>query len=360
MNDRNISYSLGPNFFCFDTKLMQTLDKIGVPPNSKWSALILYMRSINDYSFFTSQQKSAIQKLVLDVLKQKDFSELSFQKVARQMERILFAPWNQKLQQAFKETVDLVERFKALLSERTKDVHELEGNTIGVVQKGLDLKETVEEIKSKFAVVINQMEQDQHDLVYLSKTDHLTGLYNRRALDEFLSDAVNFVHEQCKPLSLLMIDIDHFKVVNDKYGHRIGDQALCVVATRIKEFVEKTPLFPGQTMFAARFGGEEFVVVCSGVGGQEALEFAEQLRQNIEDYNFLIRDINGNPVEKGIKLTVSIGVACLQEHWECKLAERLLEEADQAMYLCKQSGRNQVRICTPLSEDVQPASGFQH
>jgi two-component system cell cycle response regulator len=154
--------------------------------------------------------------------------------------------------------------------------------------------------------------------------DPLSGLYNQRYLMRHLRGLLD--GSKNRDLALLMIDVDHFKAVNDDYGHAIGDKALRGVAdvlranTRVLDSV-------------ARYGGEEFVVVMPGAGLDDAVQAAERLRTAIEDTVF------SWDVGVRSRLTISIGVACNSSD----SPEALLHAADLALYAAKRAGRNQVQ-----------------
>jgi two-component system, cell cycle response regulator len=157
----------------------------------------------------------------------------------------------------------------------------------------------------------------------------LTGLYNRRHFMERLSAELAASQRHGRPLSLLLVDIDHFKTVNDQHGHLAGDEALKRLAHVMQEAVRKEDVL-------ARYGGEEFVVLAreTGSGGGRAL--AERIRKAVER----------SPVPwngKQLTITVSIGVSTMDGHVNgVPPQQRLLETADRALYQAKESGRNRV------------------
>jgi diguanylate cyclase (GGDEF)-like protein len=155
-------------------------------------------------------------------------------------------------------------------------------------------------------------------------TDALTGQGNRRALDEFLKRQAELYSVSGKPFSLLMLDIDFFKSVNDEFGHMVGDDVLRAFAQRVREYLRPEDV-------CARFGGEEFVVVLPRTTMDAALEVAERLRQGVERAPLL-----DSP---RVQVTVSIGVATLAPG---QTVNDLLFKADAAVYVAKNAGRNQV------------------
>lgn len=159
-------------------------------------------------------------------------------------------------------------------------------------------------------------------------TDSLTGLYNRHYLNAHLDNMVRQALANNKPLSLMIIDVDHFKTVNDTYGHDIGDQVLKHLSESIIRLIRSADL-------AARLGGEEFVVLMPETSAQQALEAAERIRKAVEATPI--------PVTHEVGLlykTISCGIAFLNEMGDSATA--LLKRADEALYKAKHSGRNQV------------------
>ncbi len=157
-------------------------------------------------------------------------------------------------------------------------------------------------------------------------TDDLTQLYTRQHVDEALSDQISQAQVTKKPLSLLILDLDHFKRINDNYGHTTGDQVL-------QEFSEIIKSQTRQQDVVGRFGGEEFVVLLPNTDVYAAHELAERIRLKTEGHRFIKEG-------QTIQVTVSIGAASFQHHCDHN-ALLLLENADTALYQAKAQGRNQ-------------------
>jgi diguanylate cyclase len=161
-----------------------------------------------------------------------------------------------------------------------------------------------------------------------SNTDALTGLANRRSLEEYFRSAQIAAMETGNPLSILMIDIDHFKKFNDSYGHQVGDQVLRLVAKVLQESVRDVDL-------AARYGGEELIAVLPGADLGCCANVAERVRRRIAEGR-LTRRSTGKEIAS---VTVSIGVA--QFHL-AESAEAMIERCDRALYQAKRAGRNRI------------------
>jgi two-component system chemotaxis family response regulator WspR len=175
------------------------------------------------------------------------------------------------------------------------------------------------------------------ELRRLTQSDGLTGLSNRRYLDEFLSVEWKRAQREGTEVSLLMIDVDYFKPYNDTYGHVAGDNVLRSVATTIRREIRQP------RDLVARFGGEEFAVVLPGTGSAGARLLAEKMRRDVAALGL---PHVGSAVSE--HLTISIGVATLTP--VPGLAETaLIEEADAALYRAKRDGRNRVAFSTHVS-----------
>jgi diguanylate cyclase len=319
------------------------LDRVGVPRDSKWRGLILYMRSIKNYDFLDNEQKEQFQALVMEVLRAKDFSEDKFREVIKANEHILSAPWNRALTRTLHETAALVQEFQNTLFRHKGGMQNLENVTVGAVENGGDVERMLGTIRRGFSELVTRIEEDAERMVVMSFTDALTGIHNRRSFDDHVHQAVAQAVAEHRRLSLFMCDIDHFKRFNDEHGHRIGDQALAVVGTILKGFAEELKQLEDRNLFPARYGGEEFVVTLADIEKGEATELAEIIRRKIERYNFVIRDPDGQILAGGIKIKVSIGVAELLEDCPVADVDHLVDAADKALYQAKSSGRNQVR-----------------
>jgi len=164
-----------------------------------------------------------------------------------------------------------------------------------------------------------------------ARHDPLTDLSNRRTFDNELSAALRHVSSQGGQCALLMVDIDRFKGVNDRYGHLVGDEVLRCVSRLLKETVSR--LATRTSGLAARFGGEEFAILLPGIAANDAAWVAETIRSSVE-----VLPIHSQQGQ--ICVTVSIGVALAPEHG--RASEELIAAADAALYQAKDTGRNQV------------------
>jgi diguanylate cyclase len=163
-------------------------------------------------------------------------------------------------------------------------------------------------------------------------TDSLTGIANRRGFHDLLTRSASDVDAEGVPLSLLMIDVDHFKAFNDRFGHDIGDHVLRLVAHSLFQLPDADPHRPPRP---ARYGGEEFAVLLEGVSGVDAYRIADRLRDDLARRQFIMRG-SGEPLDR---ITISVGAA---ERVPGEDPNRVLRRADIALYDAKRRGRNRV------------------
>ncbi|MEZ5668900.1 MAG: GGDEF domain-containing protein [Alphaproteobacteria bacterium] len=173
-------------------------------------------------------------------------------------------------------------------------------------------------------------------------TDALTGIPNRRFFDSVLRELASLSATSERPLCLCMVDIDHFKQFNDRYGHQIGDQVLKLVAKVLRDSVKGRDV-------AARYGGEEFVILLPETRLRDATLLADQIRELVASKN-LVKRTTGETIGS---VNLSIGVSQYRRH---ESVQSFMSRADSSLYLAKNSGRNRVCNETMLAADMQKAS----
>jgi diguanylate cyclase (GGDEF)-like protein len=166
-----------------------------------------------------------------------------------------------------------------------------------------------------------------------SISDPLIGIYNRRYLDRRLEEECSRAGRYALPLSVLLIDIDYFKLINDNYGHQEGDHVLAYLGKLILEAVRESDI-------AARYGGDEILIIAPNTTTSLAGTLAERLRQHVESHKLVLTTASDKPRE--IHITVSIGVAGLGPSGTG--CEKLIQDVDEALYRAKQEGRNRIVI----------------
>jgi len=188
------------------------------------------------------------------------------------------------------------------------------------------------EVGRRLVGLNDELLEAQHALEILARTDALTKVLNRRAIVDELEREVDRAAREGSPLGLGMLDIDHFKVVNDTYGHAAGDAVLCEVVRRILGVMRPYDTF-------GRFGGEEFLVLVPGVGERELQEVLERIR-NVIGCTVVV--VEGHE----LLVTVSLGGATRGS----ESADGLIARADDALYAAKEQGRDRVVLAVPAEE----------
>lgn len=170
----------------------------------------------------------------------------------------------------------------------------------------------------------NELEDEKKYLSILSSTDYLTKLLNRKEIDKVLARKENLFYRYKDVFSIIILDIDNFKEVNDNHGHLVGDNILIEIANILTKFTRETDL-------VGRWGGEEFMIICPQTNKEEVLVLAEHLRRNIEEHQFAIVG----------KKTASFGVTVYKEELSIT---NLISQADEALYVSKAEGKNRVNF----------------
>ena len=213
------------------------------------------------------------------------------------------------------------------LSARRQVDHRVSGMSIGAVDYITKPFEPSElEIRIRSALRTKAM---QNMLIRQARTDSLTGLHNWRCFHETLSREVERANKDNEPLSLVLVDLDMFKVVNDSYGHQMGDKVLCDLGAMIKDNVRPTD-------HVARYGGDELAIILPTTGHEQAKAMAERLQQKLAEMTFGDKHFT-------VSVAGSFGLVTSQPDDEIS-AEALVRMADEALYTAKRRGRNQVCV----------------
>jgi len=205
----------------------------------------------------------------------------------------------------------------------------LEQGACDYVTKPFDAGELVARVRVQLKIKALQdaLKKSNELLTELSNTDPLTGLSNRRHFKEALAREFQRSVRKNEAFSLVMADLDHFKKINDTFGHQEGDMVLTSVAAFIRDLVRSYDV-------AARYGGEEFAVILPDTGTTQARQFAERLRKGIEEITFPGR-------LQSLTVTISIGVATFPSP-QVDCVDTLVRSADEALYRAKRNGRNRL------------------
>ncbi len=237
--------------------------------------------------------------------------------------------YNETLTQTSKriENVSDVEDVKAILSEVTSGTEQM-----------IQYNQTLEEQLDRSSLIIHELQRDLESVRREAMTDGLTGLANRKSFDDEIVTLREEAEEEGYRLTLLMLDIDHFKSFNDNFGHQVGDQVLRLVARTLTDGVKGRDV-------AARYGGEEFAIILPNTNLVAGISVGNSLRKAVATKDIINRS-TGNKMGR---ITMSVGVA---EYQSGESIEDLISRADAALYTAKHNGRNQVAAAPQSVEQI--------
>jgi len=199
-----------------------------------------------------------------------------------------------------------------------------------------ELENRVQERTLELNIALQELEEANHELEQKNTLDELTGLFNRRFYDQKILAEYRRSKRNLTPLSLVLIDIDHFKAVNDTYGHLAGDRCLAWLSEHIKQSLKRSSDLP------FRYGGEEFCLILPDTDGKGAMALAETLRKKIAKEPCIYKEIS-------IPLTISNGIFTYLQQ-DNVMPEQIFASADKALYKAKHDGRNQTQECKSILE----------
>ncbi len=225
---------------------------------------------------------------------------------------------------------DKLDDFAQQIVEDIDNNQSLRGLIGDIISDTRDVGHSTSHLQSRLHTISQEVDTLRGDLEKARQqatTDPLTGIANRRAFDAKLSKETMLARNEDRQLSMLLLDIDHFKAINDNHGHLVGDKVLVATAEHIKDCIKGRD-------FLARFGGEEFVVILPDTDLAGATIVAEKIRSSFAAINWPQKNINAC-----LNVTISIGVSTylVGEAWDT-----FVNRADTALYACKNSGRNRV------------------
>lgn len=332
----------------------ELLKESGVCNDADWMAIILFVRNLlTRLTVYTDEKKAEIQREICAQLAKRDFSDDQYEAVLAMLDAyIMQSIATLELEEALtrekrsatellNEMTEIIVSMQGTHQNHDRKLNEFREQTVEVIEAGTKKSLIVSQVREMFQDLIVEFKEEARALnekaLQLEQTANfdplLTELHNRRAMDTFLRAAVKEASDENAALSLMMIDVDHFKRVNDTYGHQAGDDVLRALARIITAHAVQ---YSG---FSARYGGEELVVVVKDLNMSRTAIKAEAVRADVENYDFRVRT-EGQLSDTPLKFTISVGVSELLPGWG---ASDLVAAADKALYQAKNTGRN--RVC---------------
>lgn len=335
--------------------VQETLARLGVADDADWMALVLFARNlVSAMDLFTEDQKAQLQAKIFEQMAKRPLDQRRFKGIIQSIQGFLLE--NQKVADLRSQLAAERQGFNALYDEMSKVFADIQQSTVARENKiqrlGADTEKDIAEADSPAEVlqrlrgmITNMVSQAReearswqeraHQLEHTANFDPLLSeLYSRRALDAQIFGALERCRRSNIPLSLMFLDVDRFKTINDTHGHQVGDGVLRVLAAILSAHAVQ---FSG---YAARFGGEELVVLCEGLDEAHAQVRAEEIRQDVARCPF-VPHLTSPETVPPLHVTVSIGVAQIGPG---QTASDLVLAADQAMYAAKTQGRNRVVV----------------
>ncbi|MBF0528023.1 MAG: GGDEF domain-containing protein [Deltaproteobacteria bacterium] len=214
---------------------------------------------------------------------------------------------------------------KAAIANNAETIQDLMSVIIAQTGMVIESQETLHQKLERAQTEVNKLQEELRRREEQVNTDELTGLNNRRSFNFRLAEEISRSKRYGGPLALILLDLDDFKDINDRYGHLVGDRVLMVTAKAIRLAVRSID-------FAARFGGEEFAVICPQTDMIGAQTTAERLRAALDNTYFTVKG-------SAVHITISGGVACLSGP---DSMDDLIDRADQFLYIAKKAGKNKI------------------
>jgi len=333
--------------------VQETLARLGVAGDADWMAVVLFARNlVSGMDIFPEDQKAQLQARIFEQMAKRPLDQERFHHIVQTIQTFLLD--NPRMADLRSQLAAERQGFNALYDEMGRVIDEIQHSTQerehSITRMGADTEkqiaqadspaEVLRRLRGMITSMVSQAREEartwQERVSQLERTANfdplLSELYSRRAFDAQLAAALERCRKDNTALSLMFIDVDNFKNINDSYGHQVGDGVLRVLAAILSAHATQ---FCG---YAARFGGEELVILCEGMNEPATLFRAEDLRQDVARCPF-VPHLTGSGEGTPLHITVSIGVAQIGPG---QGAADLVLAADQAMYAAKAQGRNRV------------------
>jgi len=330
------------------------LERLGVADDADWLAVVLFARNlVSAMDLFAEGQKAQLQAKIFEQMGKRPLDRKRFTHIVQTIQHFLLD--NPKMADLRSQLASERQGYASLYEEMGKVFADIQQSTeereSHIQRMGADTERDITEAGSRAQVVdrlrgmVTEMvsqaraeartwQERANQLEHTANFDALLSeLFSRRALDAQLGMVLERSRTENTPVSLMFIDVDRFKTVNDTFGHQVGDGVLRVLAAILSAHSMQ---FKG---YAARFGGEELVILCEGLNEAAAIDRAEEIRQDVARCPFVPHLTESQPAAAPLHITISIGVAQIGPGQK---ASDLILAADQAMYAAKTQGRNRV------------------
>ncbi|MBE0493671.1 MAG: diguanylate cyclase [Thiomicrospira sp.] len=318
------------------TQVLQRLNELNVPSTPVHFTLLYEMVSQTDPEFAEELANlirqhdytdESVRPLFRELLKRIINQHLPTDEVSQLINEVLghLESWSTE---SAKHQQGLTDNIACLEASQSYDeiMHCLNQNILPPIRKISENTLSLQQQMIDSTQIIKKLKRELEHVTTLAKTDSLTGIPNRRGFDELCEEHIKLAQKEGSTLCMVLLDLDHFKKINDTYGHLVGDSVLRYIARTLHAETK------GQDAIA-RLGGEEFVILLSDISYQNAHNVSEKIRKRIATKVLIVKGHN-----MPLQFTSSFGVALYRAG---ESADQLFERADRALYLAKQNGRNQ-------------------
>lgn len=320
------------------TQVLQRLNELNVPSTPVHFTLLYEMVSQTDPEFAEELSNlikhhdytdESVRPLFRELLKRILNQHLPTDEVSQLINEVLEHLENWSSESEHYHQI-LIENMASLQACQTHDevMHCLNHNILPPIQKITDNTQILQQQINDSTQIIKKLKLELEHATTLAKTDSLTGIPNRRGFNELIEEHISTVKSEGTTLCMVLLDLDHFKKINDTYGHLVGDSVLRYIARTLHAETKGHDAI-------ARLGGEEFVILLSDISYENALNISEKIRKRIANK---VLSVKGHTLP--LQFTSSFGVS---KYKIGENADQLFDRADRALYLAKQSGRNQTR-----------------
>jgi len=328
---------------CDLKKLCSTISTAGVPHELKWKSLFLFISFISEANFLSSSQKENIQKLAIDFLFESKFTDDTFDEISNKVNTALNSVSIEAVNKNFEEIMEAIRSSKRIISKRSEGLREFGKELYTDIDNFKSIEQAIHYVNKNVSEFASLLSKDAENLEKLCNIDQLTQIRNRRCFENATYEMIQLGREHDKSMYIALLDIDNFKLFNDRHGHLIGDQVLQVIGQILLD-IEQQASNNESMVSCARYGGEEFVVYINNATDSKAFEICEQIRNSILSTDIIVKDVDGSILSTDIKITCSIGLSKINNMLPSNHYLSALKNADDALYVAKKSGKNMTSI----------------